>query len=256
MEINRLSDVVKSWLYEAGEMVLEALNAPLKADEKSSRKDIVTNVDKEIEQFFVSKIIEQFPEDRIIGEEGASRNHDNDTQRTWLIDPIDGTLNFYKQKDYFCLMIAIEQEQGDSLGFIYELMRDEMLWGGPKVGVYLNDKRVSMVVDQPLRDGLININSGMVINNRYNAQQIIKQSLGIRMVGCAGIAIKEVVLGKQVAYMSYLQPWDYAAGRILAESVGIVVAAIDEEQLTLTKRQVVVFATPATYQEIRKIKEL
>ena len=256
MEINKLSELVKSWLYEGGERIKSALSQPLEVTEKSNRKDIVTNVDREIEQFFVNKIIEHFPNDRILGEEGASRHLEKEAERTWIIDPIDGTLNFYKQQDYFCLMLAIKQIEGPSLGFIYEVMRDELLWGGEKTGVFLNDAPVEPPDNQTLAESLVNLNSGMLIEDKFSLQTVAKQAIGVRMVGCAGIGIKEVLLGKQSAYISYLQPWDYAAGQIMAKALGIVVAEMTGQKLTMTQRHAVVFATPATYEQIKKIQEV
>ncbi|MGX7030242.1 inositol monophosphatase family protein [Vagococcus zengguangii] len=256
METNRLSELVKSWLYEAGDRIKQALSQPLEMTEKTDRTDIVTNVDREIEQFFVNKIVEYFPNDRVLGEEGTNRYLEQETERTWIIDPIDGTLNFYKQQDYFCLMLAIEQESGESLGFIYELMRDELLWGGEASGVYLNDVLVKPPANQTLVEGIVSLNSGMLLENTFALQTVAKQAIGVRMVGCAGIGIKEVLLGKQAAYISYLQPWDFAAGRIMAKSLGIVVAEMNGQELTMTQRQAVIFATPATYEEIKKMQEL
>ena len=256
MELIILSELVKSWLYEAGEKILVALESPMAVNEKTSRKDIVTNVDKEIEAFIAGKIMTHFPEDSILGEEGTQKNQVSECSRTWLIDPIDGTLNFYKQHDYFCLMIAIEQKNQPSLGFIYEPKGDELLWGGSEIGVYLNNERLQPPTNQPLEEAIININSGMLLDNCYNLQEASRRAIGIRMIGCAGIGIKEVILGKQGAYVSYLQPWDYAAGQILAEALGLKVAHMDGKTLELDQRVPVIFATPMIYQEIQKIKEL
>ena len=102
---------------------------PLKVDTKTSRNDLVTNVDKEIEQFFIAKIREQFPTHKIMGEEGFGDELTSMDGYVWLIDPIDGTLNFVKRQEDFGIMIALYKDGVGLLGYIYDVMRDRFVYG-------------------------------------------------------------------------------------------------------------------------------
>lgn len=91
--------LVNDWIMEAGQKIRHSFGEPLKVDTKTSRNDLVTNVDKEIEQFFIAKIREQFPTHKIMGEEGFGDELTSMDGYVWLIDPIDGTLNFVKRQE-------------------------------------------------------------------------------------------------------------------------------------------------------------
>lgn len=82
-----------SWIYEAAERIKAGLGDALKVDQKSGRTDLVTNVDKETQDFIVSKIKAFDPEARILGEENGQDETPIDHGRVFVIDPIDGTLN-------------------------------------------------------------------------------------------------------------------------------------------------------------------
>lgn len=244
---------ISGWLGEAADLIRERLKSPLIVEQKTGAADVVTNVDKEVERFFVEKISLAYPTDKILGEEGMSDKKLEDLSgRVWVIDPIDGTLNFVKQQDNFCIMLALYDNGIGKLGFIYEVMRGELLWGGKDFGVYLNDRRIDKAKELSLADGIINVNTTMFVKNDYYTQEIARTAIGVRMTGCAGIGFKEVILGKENAYISKLQPWDYAAGKVLAEELGIIVKSLNQTALDLSKQEPILVALPATYEDIRK----
>lgn len=245
---------VKSWLTKIRHLIIERLQDPLIVEHKTSKADVVTNVDKEIEHYLIQKIRKKFPEDQILGEEGIGEPVTDFSGRVWIVDPIDGTLNFVKQHDHFCVMLALYEDGVGQLGFIYEVMRDELLWGGKQIGVFLNDQQITEINNEKLTDGILNINTHMFLHNHFNGQDIALKAIGVRMIGCAGIAFKEVITGKQNAYLSYLEPWDYAAGKVLADELGLVVQSLDEQPLDLEKRAPVIVAVPKTYEDIQEIR--
>ncbi len=247
-----LATEVKAWVYEAGEFIKDKLNSPLIIAEKSGKADLVTNVDKETEAFYIAKIREHYPNDQILGEEGLGDEVTDFSGRVWVIDPIDGTLNFVKQHENFCTMLAVYEDGVGQLGFIYEVMKDELLWGGRGLGVYLNDKEISQVADLPLENGLVSINTQMFVKNLYHLQEACLETLGVRMIGCAGIGFKELIKGNQNAYISCLQPWDYAPGKVLADELGLVTASFETATpLDLRHKAYTICATPTTFAQIR-----
>lgn len=247
----QLVSEVKAWMTEAGDLIKQQLAQPLLVEEKSSRADLVTNVDKAVEAFFIEKIRQRFPTDQILGEEGLGDKVTDFSGRVWVIDPIDGTLNFVMQQENFCTMLAVYEDGVGQLGFIYEVMKDELLWGGRGVGVFLNEKEITQVPDLPLAEGILSVNTHMFLTNLYHVQEACVKGLAVRMIGCAGIGFKELIKGNQNAYISNLQPWDYAPGKVLADELGLVTATFNQDTpLDLTKRAYTICATPATYREI------
>jgi len=95
----RLNDEVTALIKEARANVLEKMADPLTVNEKTNRKDLVTNVDKANEQFLIAGIRRIDPTAHILGEEGFGDDLKSLDGRVWIVDPIDGTMNFVKQRD-------------------------------------------------------------------------------------------------------------------------------------------------------------
>ncbi len=254
MEWEKINTCVREWMSQARTMILEGRARKLRVEEKTSRCDLVTNVDRFIEEFYVSRIRENFPGSRILGEEGdADENLAGFDGLLWIIDPIDGTMNFVKQHDHFASMIAVRENGADKLGYILDVAEDRLYWGGPECGVYCNDEKMSPPVDVSLEDGLFGVGGRMLLSNYRNVQDAAEESLGVRIYGSAGIEFIHVLTGKNVSYLSHLRPWDYAAGKILAETLGLVVKTIDEEPLDMISSSDVLAATKSAYRGIVKL---
>lgn len=90
----------KQWIRDAGEHLMASMKKALIIETKSNAADLVTNMDREIEQFLIGKIKETFPHHNILGEEGYGDEVTSSDGVVWLIDPIDGTMNFVHQKEF------------------------------------------------------------------------------------------------------------------------------------------------------------
>lgn len=236
-----------NWIKEAGEMVKDYLTQPLVIEQKTNRSDLVTNVDKEIERFIVKKIRENYPDDTIVGEEGMEEKKSETNDNVWFIDPIDGTLNFITQRENFCVMLAYYERGVGKFGIIYDVMGYQFVYGGPEVGVYLNENKLTPIYDMALKDGLVGVNAYMFAENLYNVRDIANKSLSVRVLGCAGLEFIELLKGNIVAYLSNLSPWDYAAGNILCTTLGLHVVHGDGSPLTFVGRQPVFALTSSAH---------
>lgn len=242
---------VKSWIIEAATEIKEKLKSPILVEEKSNRHDLVTNVDKETEEFLVGKIRKHYPNDKIIGEEGLGDKLTSSEGRIWIIDPIDGTLNFVKQQENFCIMIGIFENNEPTLGFIYDVMKDEFAYGGKETGVFVNETQLSTVENLSLQEGIVGLNGVMFAKDILNTQQVAFEAVGMRIFGCAGLDFLSVIRGKQNAYLSNLAPWDFAAGVALGNALGLKSSKLDGTAYDiLGDRQYFVIATEKTYEEI------
>ena len=253
MNQENLMKEVKSWVLEAASQIKEKLKSPILVEEKSNRHDLVTNVDKETEAFLVGKIRQYYPDDQILGEEGLGDEVTSAKGRVWIIDPIDGTLNFVKQQENFCIMIGIFEDEKPLLGFIYDVMKDEFVYGGSQTGVFINGEKLPAPKDLSLEEGLVGLNGVMFAKNILKAQEIGLKAVGVRILGCAGLDFLSVLRGNQVAYLSNLAPWDFAAGVALGEPLGLKCSKLNGEPFDLLgERQYFVVATSKTYQQIFK----
>lgn len=245
---------IKGWIYEAGEKIKESFqDEQLIIDTKSGRTDLVTNLDKATQDFLVERIMAFDPDAKILGEENGMDHLEDLTGRVFIIDPIDGTMNFVLEQQNFCIMMAVYENGVGKLGFVYNVMKGEFLWGGRGFGVYVNDKKIKAPLDKGLADGLVGMNHVMYRVNGFRTQQIGDIAMGVRMMGCAGYEMIDLAMGRKVAYISKLAPWDYAPGGVLIEELGLRMSAIDGKALSLDGREVVVAATAKTYDEIMAI---
>ena len=162
-------------------------------------------------------------------------------------------MNFVKQHDHFASMIAVCENGIEKLGYILDVTEDELYWGGPECGVFCNDQKVAPPKNLPLEEGLFGVGGKMLLSNYRNVQSAAKKSLGVRIYGSSGIEFIHVLTGKNVSYLSHLRPWDYAAGKILAETLGLVVKTIDEESLDMLSSSDVLVATKNAHQGIIKL---
>src|SRR5690625_4992012 len=115
MEDQLLMDVIKreilfnrirAWILEAGALIRDKINDPRIISTKSNPKDLVTEMDRKIELFFATKIKQFYPNHLLLSEEGYGDKEINNRDTIWIIDPIDGTMNFVHQKQNFAISIG------------------------------------------------------------------------------------------------------------------------------------------------------
>ena len=246
-------EIIK-WIYEAAELIKSKIGDHLQVDHKTGRTDLVTNVDKEVQEFLVAKIKRFDPHALILGEENGQDTTPIDHGRVFVIDPIDGTLNFVYQRENFCIMIAVYEEGVGQLGFIYDVMAGDLYWGGPKIGkVFCNDQELAPVKDQGLADGLIGMGIGLYAHST-ELQKIGERSMGVRVLGCAGLEMIAMLKGQQLAYISLLSPWDYAPGKIMIEQLGMVTSGANQQPLKFSGRELFFGATKQVMAQINADK--
>ena len=249
-----LINEMKRWMVEAGENLKKALaKESLEVDTKSSRTDLVTNLDKQTQDFLIERIVSFDSTANILAEENGKHALSSMEGRVYVIDPIDGTMNFVLEGENFCIMVGIYEDGEPVLGFIYNVIKEEFLWGGPSIGVYLNEDRVNQPTIPSLSAGLVGINCKMYRENVGNSQEVGRRSMGVRMSGCAGVELVHLALGRRVAYISNLSPWDYAAGGAILQTFGMKLSNFNGEPLKFDGQEQFLAASAPIYDEILAI---
>lgn len=240
---------IQLWLHEAGERIKEAIAADdFDVEEKSGRADLVTTVDKATQDFLIKKILAFDPEAKILAEEEGRSTIDSMSGRVFIIDPIDGTLNFVLEQENFCIMLGIYEDGVGQLGFLYDVMKGELYWGGKGYGVYRNKEKLTPPANKELSAGLIGVNGYMYAHNRFHTQELGEESMGVRMSGCAGLEMIAMLKGNHIGYISSLAPWDYAPGCVLLEEFGIRYSNEQGEPMSFDGRERFFAGTPAVFQ--------
>lgn len=250
MNLTAIDHAVTKLMWAVRQQTLNRMQESYQVDMKSSYKDLVTTVDKENEQFLDQQLRRLDPASRILSEEGFGDQVQDTKGHLWIVDPLDGTMNFVMQHRNFYIMVALYVDGQPTLGYIMDVVAGELYHGGPLDGVFVNDTVLRAPANNGLADSLVVLNSSLILNNGHNLREVALQSRGLRMYGAAGMELTYVLSGRLGAYLSYLHPWDLAAGAVLAQSLGLAVKPIDEPSLHVLSSNLVLIATQQAAGEI------
>ncbi|MDF2945828.1 MAG: inositol monophosphatase family protein [Bacillales bacterium] len=234
----KLDDIYKFTINTVRELrshILNKIFSEYTITEKSGYFDLVTDVDREIEAMITQKIREKFPQHSIVGEEGTGiKNGKN----LWLIDPIDGTLNFIHQKRNFVISLAYYEDGIGKVGCIYDVIHDELYTAIRGRGCFFNEKKIEPLKDKPLKESIIAMNHRLFLDlierNKEKTKELLNNIRGIRSYGCAALEMAYVATGRLDAYITpNLSPWDFAAGNILIEEVGGKISTIEKLDINI-----------------------
>ena len=212
------------------------LNIMIKASEKASKilirdfgeieklqvskkgpSDFVTNSDLKTEKIIIDELKKAKPNYSIISEESGIQNN-KDKKNTWIIDPIDGTINFLHGVPHFAISIALKSNDEIISGLIFDPIKNEMFYAEKDNGAFFNNQRVRVSKKNELSDCLF-VTGDKIQNNL---------DLHFRKSGCAALDMAYVAAGRFDGYFqNNLNLWDIAAGIILVKEAGGIVNKID-----------------------------
>lgn len=236
LELLKLDRYAKALIKEAGRKIRHSFSSELAIETKADANDLVTNIDKEIEQFFIGRIRKDFEGHAIMGEEGFGDPVQSLEGFVWMLDPIDGTMNFIHQQRNFAISLGIYQDGVGILGYIYDVMNDELYSAQKGHGAYLNDERIPILEPTSISKAIIGMNASWVVPNRHVENEglirLVRDVRGIRSYGSAALELAYVSTGRIDAYMSMrLSPWDVAGGVVIAQEVGAVATNLNGQPL-------------------------
>ena len=251
----KIDQFVKSWIQEAGEKIRNSLQGELSVSAKSNANDLVTNVDRETEQFFVEKIRRTFPEHRILGEEGGGDRINDTNGVIWVIDPIDGTMNFVHMRRNFAISIGVFENGEGKLGYIYDVIQDDLYWAVKGQGAYFNRGALSKLTEVPVEKAIIGINALWLTDNHRIDPELVKPLIkdirGSRSIGSAALEFGYVSCGWLDGYIALnLAPWDFAAGWVILEELGGKATKLNGEPLSLLESSSLLAAKPGLHGKI------
>lgn len=252
--IEKINVAVIKLIQDVNEMTLKRMNEPYHIAEKTNYNDLVTTVDKENERFIDQQLKIIDPGCQILSEEGfGTHNLSSLNGHVWIVDPIDGTLNFVRQHDNFGIMLALYVDGQPTLGYIMDCVNRRLYHGGRGQGAYVNEKRIDSPLNLDLHHGLVAISSPLILADVDHLPAVAQAASGLRMYGSAAKEMIGVLSGELVGYISHLRPWDLAAGRVLAEELGLVVKSIDGTTPDVLSSNLVLVATTQASEDIAKI---
>jgi len=231
-----LLSVARAVALEAAALVLEARRGTVEvADRKSSSVDVVTQVDRDAEQLIRERLAAARPGDGFLGEESGGGG--GSTGLTWVVDPIDGTVNFLYGIPHYAVSIAVVEGEADPhrwralAGVVVNPATGELFSATAGGGAHLGDRAVRVPPPPPLDEALIA--TGFAYRAEIRAEQgaaiarLLPRVRDIRRMGTASLDLCAVAAGRVDAYVERtLNPWDHAAGALIAEQAGASVTGL------------------------------
>jgi myo-inositol-1(or 4)-monophosphatase len=217
----------------AGEVLMSYFGqAAAGLDVKSSPTDPVSDADREAETAIQAILAADRPDDGVIGEEGANTSAANG--RTWIVDPLDGTVNFLYGMRAWAVSIALEDREGVAVGVVFNPVDDECFSARRGEGARLNGRPVRVTGCPSLERAMIATGFSYEADRRAEQADLLTRLLprvrDIRRAGAAALDLAYVACGRVDAfYERGLKRWDEAAGRLLVEEAGGVALDLDGE---------------------------
>jgi myo-inositol-1(or 4)-monophosphatase len=210
----------------AGSLLVDRYGHARDVDIKSSATDMVSAADRDAENLICAGLLEERPEDGLIGEEGSRR--ESVSGRNWIVDPLDGTTNFLYGFPSWAVSIALE----GSLGVVFDPLREEVWVAERGMGASVNNEPLRISASPSLETALIATGFGYDAERRGKQGQVLARVLprirDVRRAGAAALDLCWLAAGRVDAYYERgLNPWDWAAARIIVEEAGGAVADLE-----------------------------
>lgn len=208
---------------QAGSLLKERLGNIRNIDYKGAF-NIVTDVDKASERMILQILNEQFPDYAILAEEGGATA--SESQRRWLIDPLDGTTNYTHAYPFFCVSIGLEDRDRIVFGVVYNPMTDELFWAEEGNGAWLGQEQIRVSKTERLSTSLLATGfppdtKRAADDNMLRFVTLTDMSHGVRRDGAAALDLCFVAAGRLDGFWeTKLSPWDTAAGSLIVIEAG------------------------------------
>ncbi|WP_086428133.1 inositol monophosphatase family protein [Staphylococcus cornubiensis] len=250
-ERHRIDQHVQQWIHQMTQELPELIHQ-IQTDMKSSRFDLVTNVDRTIETRFEQFLKTHYPDHHLYGEEAHHETQHLREGHTWLIDPIDGTANLVKQQDDFCMIIGYFVEGEPQLSYIYDYPRQKLYHAIKGSGAFLNNEPIEPVTPRPLKDMIISFNNRVL--NDETMHQLLDASFGYRLIGACGLDSARVITGQFGAHIhTNAKPWDIAAQFLFAQELGLKMTDFHQQPIDFVHGGPFIVSNPGCYETILNI---
>jgi myo-inositol-1(or 4)-monophosphatase len=231
------------WAFDCGEILnthlVQSYEKPLKILDKG-KQGLATEADLLSELYVMEKIRGLYPDHKILSEEDSFKRKLTseglgDDEYIWLIDPLDGTNNFYNRVPFFCVSLALNRGKETLAGVVYNPVNCELFYASKGNGAYLirliGENEVKIRLNPPkgkkaFKEALLSAN----LSSKRVEKDLLKrfpEVRAMRRLGSAALEMSYVAAGMLDAYWEYkLQPWDMAAAGLICQEAGVKISDI------------------------------
>lgn len=220
-------EAARSAAMESGR-ILKELYGNINSISKKGEIDLVTEADLMSEKTVINSITRVFPNDRILSEETGE--HGEESDRLWIVDPLDGTTNFAHSFPFFAVSIGLQVENEIVAGVVYNPCMEEFFEAEKGKGAFLNKRSIRVSDNVNLKDSLIGTGFPYDVYEDPKPvldylERMIVRAQGVRRAGAASIDLCYVAAGRLDGYWEQgLKPWDTAAGSIIVHEAGGIIS--------------------------------
>ncbi|WP_457629715.1 inositol monophosphatase family protein [Oceanithermus sp.] len=210
-------------------------------DTKTGPTDLVTQADRETEAAIKEYLLGRYPDHAFLGEEGGQ---EREAEYRWIVDPLDGTVNFAHRFPFFAVSIGLEVRGRLELGVVLDSTRDELFWAVRGRGAYLNGRALRVSATHRLIGSLLATGFPYDVNkdqeNLTYFERVLRKGLTVRRPGAAALDLSYVAAGRLEGFWEVkLKPWDVAAAIVIVEEAGGRITGIQGEPYELGNRYIV-----------------
>lgn len=199
-------------------------------ESKSSQYDLVTTADKEAEKVIADHLLSAFPDHSMLGEEGGITGSG---PFRWIVDPVDGTVNYAHGLPCYSVSIGLEVEGRVEVGVIIDSTRDDVFTAIRGKGAFINDKPIKVSKVTSLNQAMLATGFSYRIDQRKINLEFLDKTIGqglpVRRLGSAALDLAYVAMGRFDGFWELgLSPWDAAAGILLVEEAGGKISTLEK----------------------------
>jgi myo-inositol-1(or 4)-monophosphatase len=238
---------------EAAAMLMDR-PTELEVNTKSTAIDVVTQMDIKVEAFIVEELLAARPDDGLIGEEGADRASTSGI--TWVIDPLDGTVNYLYDLPGWNVSIGAKDEEGQLIGVVAAPSINSTWWAVRGEGAFFNGKPIRC--NDPIEMNRAMVATGFQYDVAHRGKQIEHLSKALPLIrdlrrnGAAAVDLCHVAMGRVDAYYEHgLKEWDWAAAGLIAREAGARFGLYGQAPYQMT-----LAAGPALYAQLEAFLDL
>ncbi|MBW3657800.1 MAG: inositol monophosphatase [Actinobacteria bacterium] len=216
---------------DAGDLLLSyAERRSLGVETKTSATDPVSEADHAAERLITDRLLSARPDDGMLGEEAAD-DRAGTTGLRWVVDPLDGTVNFLYRQAQWCVSIACEDARGAVVGVVHAPVAGECFTAVRGAGAHLGDRELTVSSPPDLARTLVATGFAYAPEVRTDQGPLVADLVtavrDVRRGGSAALDLAWTAAGRVDGYLEHgLNPWDWAAGRLLVEEAGGVVSEV------------------------------
>lgn len=247
IQLNKVLDQMIDWSFKCGDILnshlIRSYSEPLKILDKG-KQGLATEADLLSEAFVMSEIKKYYPDHLILSEEDSfaramKMEAAKKNQYMWLIDPLDGTNNFYNKVPFFCVSLALNKGSETLVGVVYNPVTFEMFYAVKGKGAYLirlignQEVKVRLKTSRKKKsfnEALLSVN----LTSKRVEKDLLKsfpQVRAMRRLGSAALELSYVAAGMLDAYWEYrLQPWDMGAAGLICQEAGVKISSIKGDE--------------------------